>query len=289
MLERLTGHADAGGYIYTLIDTTGMEEGRSGPERGPETDPDGQGSRSAVNKLPGIDTEAGSSRRNVIVTTIYGVSGLLILGSLLPGDEESENGGEDGGEASTGGDESGDTPTATPEPSPTPEPTPTPTPEETPTPTAEERVEQTVADADYGTIKADIDDILDVEINDHFERDGRIINLDVRADGYWDADDTVETGVANAYRVSRALFTTFDDTVEVWTRTMADFTGSDGSESTQTAVEVYVDADSASEFEWDGMKDLVDLDAKNFLEAADAYQIHPSVCENADVVTQCSR
>jgi len=215
--------------------------------------------RGVADDVPGIDVDGQTTRRNAMVGGVYVAAVAGIWGAVLVG--------------ATNDDSSDSNPTPTPEP--------------TPTPTGDERIRQVVADASYDSIHAEIDEILSV---DSIERQSgnRVIEVEVRANSYFDENALVDTGVSNAYRASRALYTELDDIAEVWTRTMADFTAAGGETTTEPAVEVRVNADSAAEHDWGTIEQQLNQDVTNFLDVVDGYNIHASVCQNSDIVQQCA-
>jgi len=213
-------------------------------------------------KLPGID-DGNTTRRNALVGGFYAFFGIGVVGSVLGvGEEDNQNGSDSDGNGET--------------------------PEPTPTPTARERLEQEIADADYDLPAASIDSVDSVERTEHFDKDGYIVEVEVLADGFFDETDTVETGLSNAYRISRAIYTSHDDVVEVWSRTLGTFLDPQGNESTETAVEVAIHEGTATEIDWEGLKTLVGADPTNLLATTDSYKIHLAVCQNTDIVRECA-
>jgi hypothetical protein len=217
-------------------------------------------------RLPGIDGE-NTTRRNALVGGFYAFFGIGIVGSALGvGEEDDQNGTDSDEDDETTG------------------PTPTPT----PTPTARERLAQEIADADYDLPAANIDTVDSVERTELVDREGYTVEVEVLADGFFDETDIVKTGLSNAYRISRVIYTSHDDVVEVWSRTLGTFLDPQGNESTETAVEVAIHEETATEIDWDGLKTLVGADPTNLLATTDSYKIHLAVCQNTDIVRECA-
>jgi len=227
-----------------------------------------------LSRLPGI-SEGNTRRRNLLVGIGYGFVGLAALGAILP-EEESDADADQSGSGS-----------GTPTPTSTPTPTPTATATPTPTPGVQERYRQQLLSETYGLGAAGIDTVREIDVVSHEQ--GQVIEARVRPETYLDAVDIARTGVSNGYVVARAAFELFDDVAEVNSFTLAEFTDQAGNTEEDTAVKTHLTAETAADVDWEGLRDLVIRDYRNYLQLVDGYDIHLAVCEQLDFYPNCAK
>lgn len=151
----------------------------------------------------------------------------------------------------------------------------------------EQSVRSLVKDrADYGLALSDVQDVSNVRVVDGVEN-FTSVGVYVKADNYMDDTDLLQSGIANSYAVSRAIFENFRSVDEVYTYTEANFTDQYGNTESNTAVKVMVGNETASKVNWDGIQDRIIGDYPQWLEVADSYRVQVSVCQNAGI-RQCA-
>jgi hypothetical protein len=141
-------------------------------------------------------------------------------------------------------------------------------------------------EAGYGLGSTDIHRISEVSIGS--TENFTTVSVHNRGQAYWDSNDIFETGVANSYAISRAIFENYDSVDEVVSFTEANSTDQYGNTESSTAVKVAVNRETAEKVNWDGIQDRIIRDYSHWLEVSDGYNVQYNLCQEVDL-TPCAK
>jgi hypothetical protein len=186
-----------------------------------------------------------------------------------------------------------ESPISTPSPTPTEaatisaavRPTPTDTPPSAPVPTLDPH------SLTIGNVQKSISDNQSLMVSDNFDAlqvsiDGGTVNVQAKPSASWDEKQFFQMGAADAVVSSKAILGWYPSANKIHVVVLTDFTDQYGKSSTEPGVWLDVSADTASKFDYNGLKDRVLVQPSLMYCDADAHYIHPAIWKKLDSETR---